>query len=94
MQGPIAVEAASQLGLPSHIAVMTVMMGDQITNLVQPFLAATTSRNYRAACRASARLYIDYDGSGAGDLLGKSTYLYLESILFYAQTRRATYVAT
>ena len=37
VQGPIAVEAAAQLGLESHIAVMTVMMGDQITNLVQPF---------------------------------------------------------
>lgn len=37
VQGPIAVEAAAQLGLPSHIAVMTVMMGDQITNLIQPF---------------------------------------------------------
>lgn len=37
VQGPIAVEAAAQLGLQSHIAVMTVMMGDQITNLIQPF---------------------------------------------------------
>lgn len=37
VQGPIAVEAAAQLGLESHIAVMTVMMGDQITNLMQPF---------------------------------------------------------
>ena len=37
VQGPIAVEAAAQLGLESHIAVMTVMLGDQITNLVQPF---------------------------------------------------------
>jgi len=37
VQGPVAVEAAAQLGLPAHIAVMTVMMGDQITNLIQPF---------------------------------------------------------
>ncbi|WP_344957852.1 short-chain fatty acid transporter [Zobellella aerophila] len=37
IQGPIAVEAAQQLGLPSHVAVMTVMMGDQLTNLAQPF---------------------------------------------------------
>lgn len=37
VQGPIAVEAAAQLGLPSHVAVMTVMMGDQLTNMIQPF---------------------------------------------------------
>lgn len=37
VQGPIAVDAAAQLGLPSHVAVMTVMMGDQLTNLIQPF---------------------------------------------------------
>lgn len=37
VQGPIAIEATAQLGLPSHVAVMTVMMGDQLTNLIQPF---------------------------------------------------------
>lgn len=37
VQGPIAVQAAAELGLDAHIAVMTVMMGDQITNLIQPF---------------------------------------------------------
>ncbi len=37
VQGPIVVEAVQHLGLPDHVAVMTVMMGDQITNMAQPF---------------------------------------------------------
>lgn len=37
IQGPIAVEAALELGVPTHLAVMSVMMGDAITNLIQPF---------------------------------------------------------
>ncbi|MBN8412574.1 short-chain fatty acid transporter [Halomonas cupida] len=37
VQGPIATAAALQLGLPAHLAVMSVMMGDQLTNLAQPF---------------------------------------------------------
>ncbi|MDB6178467.1 TIGR00366 family protein [Paracoccus sp. Z330] len=37
VQGPIATEAVQQLGLRDHIAGMTAMMGDQLTNLIQPF---------------------------------------------------------
>lgn len=39
IQGPIAVQAAADLNVPSHLAVMSVMMGDAITNLIQPFWA-------------------------------------------------------
>lgn len=37
IQGPIAVQAALDLNVPTHLAVMSVMMGDAITNLIQPF---------------------------------------------------------
>ena len=39
IQGPIAVQIASDLNVPGHLAVMSVMMGDAITNLIQPFWA-------------------------------------------------------
>ena len=39
VQGPIAVEAAQQLGIPLAKAVMAVAYGDQWTNMLQPFWA-------------------------------------------------------
>lgn len=39
VQGPVAIEAASQLGLPLSTAVMAVAYGDQWTNMLQPFWA-------------------------------------------------------
>lgn len=39
VQGPIALEAATQLGVPLGSAVMAVAYGDQWTNMLQPFWA-------------------------------------------------------
>ena len=39
VQGPIVLEATAQLDLPSSIGVMAVAMGDQLTNMIQPFWA-------------------------------------------------------
>jgi short-chain fatty acids transporter len=39
VQGPIAVEASSALGVPFERAVMSVAYGDQLTNMLQPFWA-------------------------------------------------------
>jgi short-chain fatty acids transporter len=39
VQGPIIIEATDQLGLPTSIGVMAVAMGDQLTNMIQPFWA-------------------------------------------------------
>lgn len=39
VQGPIAVEAALELGLPIEQAIMAVAYGDQWTNMLQPFWA-------------------------------------------------------
>ncbi len=39
VQGPIAVEAAQELGLPIEQVVMAVAYGDQWTNMLQPFWA-------------------------------------------------------
>jgi short-chain fatty acids transporter len=39
VQGPIVIEAAGTLGVDHGIAVMAVAMGDQLTNMVQPFWA-------------------------------------------------------
>ena len=39
VQGPIAVEAARELGLPLEQVIMAVAYGDQWTNMLQPFWA-------------------------------------------------------
>jgi short-chain fatty acids transporter len=39
VQGPIILEATSQLDLPASVGVMAVAMGDQLTNMIQPFWA-------------------------------------------------------
>ena len=39
VQGPIIIEAASQLNVPYWKAVMALAYGDQITNMLQPFWA-------------------------------------------------------
>lgn len=39
VQGPIVVEAAGTLGVDRGVAVMAVAMGDQLTNMIQPFWA-------------------------------------------------------
>ena len=39
VQGPIIIEAASQLNVPYWKAVMSLAYGDQITNMLQPFWA-------------------------------------------------------
>jgi short-chain fatty acids transporter len=39
VQGPIVVEAAGTLGVDAGTAVMAVAMGDQLTNMIQPFWA-------------------------------------------------------
>ncbi len=39
VQGPVAVQAASELGIPLAKAVMAVAYGDQWTNMLQPFWA-------------------------------------------------------
>jgi short-chain fatty acids transporter len=39
VQGPIVIEATQQLGLSTGIGVMAVAMGDQLTNMIQPFWA-------------------------------------------------------
>ena len=39
MQGPIIIEAASQLNVPYWKAVMALAYGDQLTNMLQPFWA-------------------------------------------------------
>lgn len=39
VQGPVVVEAAQTLGLDPGIAVMAVAIGDQLTNMIQPFWA-------------------------------------------------------
>jgi short-chain fatty acids transporter len=38
-QGPILLETTQQLGMPLHTAVLIEMMGDQLTNMIQPFWA-------------------------------------------------------
>ena len=39
VQGPIIIEAASQLKVPYWKTVMVLAYGDQITNMLQPFWA-------------------------------------------------------
>jgi len=39
VQGPLIVDAASQLGVPQAKAVMALAYGDQLTNMLQPFWA-------------------------------------------------------
>lgn len=39
VQGPIVVEAAQALGVDAGVAVMCVAIGDEITNMIQPFWA-------------------------------------------------------
>ena len=39
VQGPIIIDAASQLNVPYWKAVMALAYGDQITNMLQPFWA-------------------------------------------------------
>ena len=39
VQGPIIIQAAQQLGVPSWKAVMALSYGDQLTNMLQPFWA-------------------------------------------------------
>jgi short-chain fatty acids transporter len=38
-QGPILLETTTQLGLPPELAVIIEMLGDQLTNMIQPFWA-------------------------------------------------------
>lgn len=38
-QGPILLETTRELGLPLELAVMIEMLGDQLTNMIQPFWA-------------------------------------------------------
>jgi short-chain fatty acids transporter len=38
-QGPILLDTTQQLGMPLHTAVLIEMMGDQLTNMIQPFWA-------------------------------------------------------
>jgi short-chain fatty acids transporter len=38
-QGPILLETTQQLGMPLYTAVVIEMMGDQLTNMIQPFWA-------------------------------------------------------
>lgn len=39
VQGPVAIEAAKQLGVPIHKAIMAMAYGDQLTDMLQPFWA-------------------------------------------------------
>jgi short-chain fatty acids transporter len=39
VQGPVVVEAARALGVDTGRAVMAVVFGDQVTNMIQPFWA-------------------------------------------------------
>ena len=39
VQGPVALSAASALGVPEQAAVLSVAYGDQLTNMIQPFWA-------------------------------------------------------
>jgi short-chain fatty acids transporter len=39
VQGPIAVQASTALGVPFERAIMGVAYGDQLTNMLQPFWA-------------------------------------------------------
>ena len=39
VQGPIAVEAASHLGVPMRKAILAIAYGDEFTNMIQPFWA-------------------------------------------------------
>lgn len=39
VQGPIALEAARQIGVPAEKMVMAIAYGDQLTNMLQPFWA-------------------------------------------------------
>jgi len=39
VQGPIALEAAHQIGVPAQKMVMAIAYGDQLTNMLQPFWA-------------------------------------------------------
>lgn len=39
VQGPILIDVARQLGVPMHKAVMSLVYGDQLTNMLQPFWA-------------------------------------------------------
>ena len=49
-QGPILLETTRQLGMPLYTAVVIEMMGDQLTNMIQPFwaLPALALANLRA----------------------------------------------
>lgn len=37
VQGPVAIDAASRLGVPLHKAVLAIAYGDEYTNMIQPF---------------------------------------------------------
>ena len=39
VQGPIVIEAATNIGVPLNKSVMALSYGDQITNMLQPFWA-------------------------------------------------------
>ena len=39
IQGPIIIQAASQIGVPAPKAIMALAYGDQVTNMLQPFWA-------------------------------------------------------
>jgi short-chain fatty acids transporter len=39
IQGPIAMEAGLQIGVPAGKMVMSIAYGDQLTNMLQPFWA-------------------------------------------------------
>lgn len=68
VQGPIAVEAASALGVPLEFAILGVAYGDQLTNMLQPFWAlpllaitgveARDIIGYTAVCMLAGGLWI------------------------------------
>ena len=68
VQGPIAVEAASQLGVPLSSAVMAVAYGDEWSNMLQPFWALPL---------------LGITGVKAGDIMGYTATIMLLSGLWF-----------
>lgn len=68
VQGPIAVEAAAQLGVPLSTAVMAVAYGDEWSNMLQPFWALPL---------------LGITGVKAGDIMGYTATIMLLSGLWF-----------
>ena len=43
IQGPLIIQSALEMGIPLHKSIMALAYGDQITNMMQPFWAFTSS---------------------------------------------------